>query len=160
MNEAKRIAQNLSCTISGEAWYGDSLQEILKDVSAEQAASHPIIGAHSIWELLSHVDAWVGFALRAIDGVPIPAWPGLPVELDWPPVTDTSNPAWAQTIDTFFSDHLRLVEKIEGFADERLETAVPGRTYDFYRLFQSTIQHGIYHVGQIALLKKVSNASN
>ncbi len=30
----------------------------------------------------------------------------------------------------------------------------PGRTYNFYRLFQSMTQHAVYHSGQIALLKK------
>ena len=42
------------------------------------------------------------------------------------------------------------------FTDERLDANVPGRTYNFYRLFQSTTQHAVYHAGQIALLKKLS----
>src|ERR1700754_4091118 len=109
MNEAKRIAYQLASTISGEAWYGDSLQEILKDVSGKQAATHPIPSAHSIWELLSHLTAWVEFALGALDGVPIPAWPGMPVELDWPPIIDTTNAAWKCAVDSFFSDHFQLV---------------------------------------------------
>ena len=33
---------------------------------------------------------------------------------------------------------------------------VPGRTYNFYRLFQSATQHAVYHSGQIALLKKMA----
>jgi len=49
-----------------------------------------------------------------------------------------------------------LVETIKTFTDERLEATVPGRTYDFYRLFQGVTQHAIYHAGQIALLKKIS----
>jgi hypothetical protein len=47
-----------------------------------------------------------------------------------------------------------LVEAIKGFGDSRLEATVPGRPYKFYRLFQSTTQHAVYHGGQIALLKK------
>ena len=46
------------------------------------------------------------------------------------------------------------------FSDERLEDIVPGRTYNFYRLFQSMTQHAVYHSGQIALLKKVTAESN
>jgi hypothetical protein len=125
-------------------------------VSAKQAATHPIPGAHSIWELISHLTAWVEIALGALDGVPIPPWPGMPVELDWPPVIDTSNPAWKHAVDSFFAKHFRLVERIKAFTDERLESVVPGRSYDFYRLFQSTVQHAVYHAGQIALLKKAS----
>jgi uncharacterized damage-inducible protein DinB len=32
---------------------------------------------------------------------------------------------------------------------------VPGRAYNFYHLFQSMMQHAVYHSGQISLLKKM-----
>jgi hypothetical protein len=153
--ECDRIACQLASTIDGEAWYGDSLQEILKDVNAKQAQAHPIPHAHSIWELLCHLESWVKFALGAVDGVPIPAWPAMAIELDWPAVSDTGESAWKQTVDSFFSHHLKLVQTIKAFSDERLEANVPGRIYNFYRLFQSAIQHAVYHAGQIALLKKM-----
>jgi DinB superfamily len=153
--ECNRIAYQLASTVNGEAWYGDSLRQILKDVTPKQAQAHPIPNAHSIWELLCHVESWVKFALGAVAGTPIPPWPAMPVELDWPAVTDTSDPAWKQAVDSFFSHHLKLVETIKGLTDERLEATVPGRTYNFYRLFQSTTQHAVYHAGQIALLKKM-----
>jgi uncharacterized damage-inducible protein DinB len=156
--ECNRIAYQLASTISGEAWYGDSLRKILENVTAQQAQAHPIANAHSIWELLYHVEAWVKFALGAVQGTPIPPWPAMPVELDWPPVTDTSEQGWKQAVESFFSAHLKLVEEIKAFADERLEVTVPGRTYNFYRLFQSTTQHAVYHAGQIALLKKIASA--
>ena len=153
--ECNRIAFQLESTINGEAWYGDPLREIIADVSAKEAQAHPIANAHSIWELLYHVEAWVKFAIGAIDGTPIPPWPAMPVELDWPAVPETSERAWKQAVASFFSHHLKLVAKIKGFTDEGLEETVPGRTYNFYRLFQSTTQHAVYHAGQIALLKKI-----
>jgi len=153
--ECHRIADQLSATIDGKAGYGSSLREILKDISAQQAQAHPVADVHSIWELLHHTDRWVQFAIGALDGVPIPPWPGMPAEMDWPPVTDTSETAWNRALESFFSRHLQLVERIKSFADEQLEAAVPGRTYNFYRLFQGTMQHAIYHAGQIALLKKL-----
>ncbi|HET7209939.1 MAG TPA: DinB family protein [Terriglobales bacterium] len=153
--ECHRIAYQLASTINGEAWYGDSLCQVLAGVTTHQAQAHPIPNAHSIWELLCHLEAWVKFALGAVNGVPIPAWPAMPVELDWPSVADTSESAWKQAMNSFFSHHLQLVERIKTFPDERLEGTVPGRTYNFYRLFQSTTQHAVYHSGQIALLKKM-----
>ena len=89
-------------------------------------------------------------------GTPIPPWPAMPKGLDWPLVTQTTDAAWQQAVKSFFANHLKLVEAIRGFGDQRLEETVPGRTYNFYRLFQSTIQHATYHAGQIALLKKAS----
>ena len=153
--ECSRIAYALASAINGEAWYGNSLREILKSVTAEQAQRHPLPNAHSVWELLRHVDAWAKFALGAVQGTPIPPWPAMPVELDWPTVPDPSEPAWKLAMDEFFEHHLKLVDVIGAFNDERLEATVPGRSYNFYRLFQSATQHAIYHAGQIALLKKM-----
>src|SRR5215467_12159064 len=155
MTECTRIADQLASSINGEAWYGDSLRQILDGVTAKRAAAHPLPNAHSIWELLVHIEAWVKFARAAVDGVPIPPWPAMPIELDWPVVNDTSDRAWKQALESFFAGHLNLVEAIRAFPDKRLDDTVPGRTYNFYRLFQSTTQHAVYHSGQVALLKKV-----
>lgn len=154
--ECNRIADQLASTVNGEAWYGDSLREILAGVTAAQAQAHPMPQAHSIWELVLHVEAWVKFACGAVQGTPIPPWPAMPIELDWPPVTAASEQAWQDAVRSFFATHMKLMEAIKGFADERLEATVPGRTYNFYRLFQSTTQHAVYHSGQIVLLKKMS----
>ncbi|HEY6253249.1 MAG TPA: DinB family protein [Candidatus Angelobacter sp.] len=152
--ECNHIAEQLASTINGEAWFGDSLREILDGVTARQAEAHPIAKAHSIWELVLHVDAWVKFGLGAIQGTPIPAWPAMPKELDWPLVTQTGEAAWKQALQSFFDNHMELVEAIKAFGDKRLAATVPGRKYDFYHLFQGTTQHAVYHAGQISLLKK------
>ncbi|HZE82316.1 MAG TPA: DinB family protein [Candidatus Polarisedimenticolia bacterium] len=153
--ECNRVAHQLASTINGEAWYGESLREILAGVTGEQAQAHPIPNAHSIWELVLHVEAWCQFAIGAVHGTPIPPWPTMPKELDWPPVTGTGEQAWKDAVQSFFTSSLKFVGAIQGFSDERLEDAVPGRTYNFYRLFQSMTQHAVYHSGQIALLKKM-----
>jgi hypothetical protein len=53
--EINRLEEQLSRTIEGEAWHGPSVLESLAGISAAQAASHPIAGAHSIWELVLHI---------------------------------------------------------------------------------------------------------
>lgn len=153
--ECTRISKAIHSAISGEAWYGDSLQKILTNVTAEQAKARPIANAHTIWELLVHIEAWVNFCLGAVQGTPIPAWSSMPKEDDWPPVKDTSDQAWKQAVDSFFATHKKLAEAVKTCSDDRLEATVPGRAYSFYHLFQGMIQHAVYHGGQIALLKKM-----
>jgi uncharacterized damage-inducible protein DinB len=153
--ECYRIAYALASAINGEAWYGDSLRKILAKVTAKQAEARPIPNAHSIWELVVHVEAWVKFCLGAVQGTPIPAWPAMPKEQDWPPVIETGEQVWKVAVDSFFSTHLKLVEALKTLSDDRLEATVPGRSYNFYHLFQGMIQHAVYHGGQIALLKKM-----
>ena len=152
--ECKRIADQFASTINGEAWHGDSLREILKDITAKQALAHPIPQAHSIWELVHHLDMWCRLACGAVRGTPIPKWPGMPKEQDWPPVTATDEQSWQQAVKSLFASHLELVEAIKSFGDERLTEIVPGRAYAFYYLFHGWNQHAVYHAGQIAILKK------
>jgi uncharacterized damage-inducible protein DinB len=153
--ECNRIASQLASTIEGEAWYGSSLREIVQNITAKQAQAHPIANAHSVWEIVYHLDAWVKFALAAIHGTPIPKWPGMPKEQDWPPTTASSEDSWQQAMNSLLSNYRKLVQEIKTSTDERLDTAVPGRTYNFYHLFQSMMQHAVYHSGQISLLKKM-----
>ena len=152
--ECNRIADQFATVISGDAWYGDSVQKILSGVTAKQAQTHPAPDGHSIWELVHHVEAWVNFALRAMQGTPIPKWPAMPKEQDYPPVNDTSEQAWDRAMKSFFASHTKLIDAIRGFGDEHLQDTVPGRDYNFNRMLPGMMQHAIYHSGQMAILKK------
>jgi len=78
----------------------------------------------------------------------------MPQEQDFPPIVENDDQAWTRDRTSLYTSHLALAETIEKFGDSRLEEIVPGRPYKFYRLFQSVIQHAVYHGGQIALLKR------
>lgn len=153
-NECQRTAQQLVSNVDGDAWYGDSLRKILAGVTAEQARAHPIPNAHSIWELVLHLNAWVELYSGAIQGKPIPPWPGMPQQVDWPPLQTVDETAWRENVRTLFENHLELADRMAQFADDRLVSTVPGRSYDFRQLFQGASLHAVYHAGQIALLKK------
>lgn len=153
-NECQRTAQQLVSNVDGDAWYGDSLRKILAGVTAEQARAHPIPNAHSIWELVLHLNAWVELYSGAIQGKPIPPWPGMPQQVDWPPLQTVDETAWRENVRTLFENHRELADRIAQFADDRLASTVPGRSYDFRQLFQGASLHAVYHAGQIALLKK------
>ena len=46
------LADQIRRAFRGESWHGPSVLEVLAGVSAEDAAAHPIAGAHSIWEIV------------------------------------------------------------------------------------------------------------
>ncbi|HEX8494958.1 MAG TPA: DinB family protein [Pyrinomonadaceae bacterium] len=152
MQEVIRIGSQLKRAFEGGAWHGPSLQEILADVSAQQAAARPFIGAHSIWEIVLHIAAWQSFATRALEGEPMPT--NLPPEEDWPPVTDTSEAAWQGALTNLGNGNKRLRDALRNLEDEDLNKIVAGREYSVYFLLHGIIQHSLYHAGQIALLKK------
>src|SRR5579862_3014195 len=68
MSQCEQLADQIRRAFDGQAWHGDSMKELLADVSAKQAFAHPVKGAHSIWELLLHVAAWDNAVLRRIGG--------------------------------------------------------------------------------------------
>ena len=151
--ECLHIAEEIRATFEGDAWYGESVQVILRGVTAAQAFAHPIANAHSIWELVLHVSAWAQAAVEALKGVPIPRGPW-PAERDFPPITERNEAAWQQAVNKLLSIHRDFWQAIEKFEDTRLTEKVPGRSYTFYQLFLGWGQHAVYHAGQIALLKK------
>src|SRR5260370_41368205 len=76
-SEASRISDQLRRAFGGDAWHGHSVFEILKGVTAAQAAARPIKNAHSIWELVLHIAAWDGPGLRLLGGAAVgPSRPG------------------------------------------------------------------------------------
>jgi uncharacterized damage-inducible protein DinB len=152
-SESSRIADQLRRAFEGEAWHGPDLKALLSDVKAARAHAHSLAGAHSIWELVLHIEVWTGAALQAIHGTPMPKIVG--TAEDWRQVTDASAEAWSNAIKSLFKTKDELAAAMEQFPDRRLTETVPGRKYDFYYLFHGIVQHSLYHAGQIAILKKV-----
>jgi uncharacterized damage-inducible protein DinB len=154
MPEAARIADQLRRAFDGEAWHGDSVFEILKGVTAAQAAARPIAGAHTIWELVLHIAAWDGAVLRRLGGVALE----LSDAENFPPVSDTSEAAWRAALAQVRRVHEELVAAVAALPDSRLGDLVPGKEgahYNFHYMLHGVVQHELYHAGQIALLKKM-----
>jgi len=151
MAESKRIADQLRRAFEGPAWHGPSLKALLADVTAEKAATRPIPGGHSIWEIVLHVTAWETIALRRLQGGAFEDPPG---EVDWPPVDEVSEKSWQRTLDGLERSNVALREAIELIDDARLNDIVPVKNYSVYYMLHGVIQHDLYHGGQIAILRK------
>jgi hypothetical protein len=151
--ECSRIAEEIKSTLEGDAWYGDSVQKILAGITARQAFARPIASAHSIWELVAHVNVWAQVAVDAINGIPLPKFP-MAKERDFPEITKTDQDSWQAAQQQLFETYRKLCKEIEKLDDSKLEEKVPGRSYNFYHLLHGMAQHAVYHAGQIALLKK------
>jgi uncharacterized damage-inducible protein DinB len=153
MSETTRLADQIHRAFAGDAWHGDSVLELLKGIDAETAASHPIKGAHSIWELVLHIAAWDGAVRERAGGVAVE----LRDKQNFPPVQDKHEAAWRKAIEHLKHTHDELAKAVAAFPDSRLDEQVPGKTesyHNFFYMFSGIVQHELYHAGQIALLKK------
>ncbi len=153
MSEVSTLKGILRSTANGPAWHGPSVAETLEGITADQAASNPLKGAHSIWELVLHMDAWQVFALRMCEGNPVEMLEG---DADWPPVDSTDESAWVKAKVALANHAQRLNELLDEWDDNKLREPVPGREFPFKVLLHGVAHHNIYHAGQIALLKKGS----
>ncbi len=152
MHEVKRIGSQLKRAFEGQAWHGPSLRELLADVTPEQAAARPFPKTHSIWELVLHIEAWTRTVTQCLEGQIMPEQ--LPMVEDWPQVETASVTAWRGALAKLESGQRQLRNALRHLTDENMEQIVPGRAYSFYFMLHGTIQHNLYHAGQIALLKK------
>ncbi|HXE58024.1 MAG TPA: DinB family protein [Gemmatimonadales bacterium] len=161
VRETYRLAAEVHRAYRGDTWHGPSIGELLADVDAAVAASRPIPEAHTIWEIVLHVTAWVREVARRLEGVE----PGLPTPGDWPPVPKPTAEAWEATRAALARAHEELRDALERFPEAQLDELVGedrsaplGTGVSYYRMLHGLMQHDAYHAGQIALLKKAVRA--
>jgi uncharacterized damage-inducible protein DinB len=149
--EVNRLEDQLRRALEGEAWHGPSVLESLAGLSAAQAASHPIAGAHSIWELVLHLGSDYDLVLRRLAG------DGrlLTAAEDWPACPASTEENWQQTVQELKLLNKKLRQAVREFPSERLDDPlVPETPHTAYEQFIGVTQHHLYHAGQIALLKR------
>ncbi len=154
--EVNRLEEQLRRALEGEAWHGPSALELLAGLSAAQAASHPIAGAHSIWELVLHLRSDYDLVLRRLagDGRELAAAEG------WPACAPPTEENWQRTVQELEQRSRNLRQAVRDFPDERLDDLlVPESPYTAYTQFIGVTQHNSYHAGQIALLKRALGAT-
>jgi len=123
---------------------------ILADVSPELAAARPLPEAHNIWELVMHMTFWEEVAIKRLAGERA----GLIEERNFPPTPAPTNENWRKTLDELRSSNGRFREALAKLDSAKLDelSAAGNRTY--YNEAHGLIEHHVYHLGQIAMLKK------
>ena len=148
--ELARIEDQLKRAFEGGAWHGPSVLEVLKGVTASQAAARPLRGAHNIWDLVLHIAAWEDACRRRLEGDRAE----LSDSEDWRAMTGTDEAAWEQLKAMLIEGHRRLRAAIAKTDESRLDEPILSGMPSVYVTLHGVIQHDLYHAGQIAILKK------
>ncbi len=153
---AQQLAGEIKRAFDGPMWHGPAVAELVASVSSEEAAAHPVPGAHSIWELVLHLTAWAEIVRSRLAGT---AAARVTTEEDWPAVADATPAGWKAAV-ARLSDAYRAVATDAGrLDDESLAKVVTGRDHSVSAMLHGVVEHGAYHGGQIAVLKKAIEAS-
>ncbi len=143
MTEVKRIQDQLKRAFEKDAWHGPAVLEVLKGVTAQQAAARSIPNAHSIWEITLHISGWVGVLKSRVEG----KWMDLPEEGDWPSVENTSPAAWEKTLKLLKTRHAGLQKAISRRSAKDLGKPIAKGKSTLYASLHGIIQHDLYHAG-------------
>ena len=151
-NELKMYAAQLNENFSGEPWFGRNIQAILKEINEDIAYQKPN-GQHSILELLYHMINWRLFTINRLEksSATVKSFE----ENDWQVLDHQDKSLWQKGIDQLNDTQQRLLNLINTMKDEDLQTPVHERDYENRTLINGIIQHDIYHLGQIAYIKKM-----
>lgn len=151
MDHPEHLATQIERTVTGPMWHGPALNDVLAGVTSERAAAHLVAGAHSIWEIVRHVIVWTEIARARLKGGrrgdPAP-------EEDWAPVSGAGPGDWKRTLDRLHSSHRELATDARRMDAAQLHVTLSGLDYSAAVRLHGVVEHGAYHGGQIALLKK------
>ena len=157
MSEVQRIVDQLQRAWDGDAFHGPAVRSILEGVTAPHAFARPIAGGHSIGEIALHIGTWEDVVRRRLGGEVIDS---LPDDQDWPTVREASASGWDATRRWLEECHTRLEATVAALPEARLREPVAARDYDVYVMLHGILQHGLYHAGQMALLKKAAEGDS
>lgn len=151
MSQTQQIRDLLDGIYRGPVWYGPTILQNLEGIDAAWALARPIPAAHSIWEIVRHMTAWMDEVIRVLDGE---QYVTLPAEEDWSEIAANDEAAWQSALAILASVHGALCEAVAEFPDSRLQELVVGQDFTYHFMLHGLIQHNVYHNGQIGILRK------
>ena len=153
MESVSRLANHIERTLDGPMWHGPALLELLNGVSPADAGAHPVTGAHSIWELVLHMAVWAEIVRLRLTGQALESPP--PSE-DWPEPAAAGIQSWTATIARLDKSYRDLARAVGGLspADLAVSLTTAHTRHTMGDMLHGVIEHGVYHGGQIAILKR------
>jgi uncharacterized damage-inducible protein DinB len=123
---------------------------ILANISPELAAARPLGDAHTIWELVMHMAFWEEVATKRLQGERA----GLIEERNFPPMPAPTEENWRKALDELRSSNAKFRDAVAKLDPARLDQLSVAGKRTYYDEAHGLIEHHIYHLGQIGMLKK------
>jgi uncharacterized damage-inducible protein DinB len=157
MSVRANLSQKLLTVWNGEPWHGSSSSTILKGVTAAEALAHPLPGAQSIWETLLHMTAWTEETTSRMNGADAKE----PARGDWSAPKGSTEADWIAAQTDLLNARKALLAALEKSHEESMFLQVPTNNNPAFTAgathadtVSGLADHDVYHLGQIAILKK------
>jgi hypothetical protein len=135
----------------GDNLTGSNLKDCLDGVDWRQATQR-VDSLNPIATLVFHVNYYIAGVLQVLRGGPLDIRDRY--SFDCPPIEAEAD--WAKLKEKAWADAEAIARLIEELPERRLaETFVDEKYGDYARNLQGLIEHSYYHLGQIALIRKL-----
>jgi len=137
---------------NGSPWYGETVDAKLSDVSDDNAFQQPISGVHSVGEIVSHMIYWRKALIAKLEGGTFKTSMESPD--NWKNIKELKTSGWKNLKSSFDESQHTITSLLEKQSDDFLKTEY-SQGISMESLIQGIIDHDIYHLGQIGLVKKM-----
>ena len=148
------IIKSFEDTLIGQPWFGRAVYEILCEADESKVNTKPKGTEHSMIDLLWHMNTWAEFALGSLENRSAEEMKSIEAN-DWREI-DPKTHTWKKGLEQLKATHNKIVDILKQKTDDNfLGDIVPLRKFNFRYMLNGLIQHNIYHLGQVAYLKKM-----
>lgn len=151
MSLTKQMAKHVREIHFGGNWTCSNLKDTLVDVSWQQA-TRQVYSFNTIATLVFHVNYFVSAAMRVLQGEALNA--NDKYSFEHPPIFSQED--WDNLVNKTLEDAETFAALIEQLPESKLWETFEDEKYGiYYRNIHGIIEHTHYHLGQIALIKKL-----
>lgn len=155
-NKLQDISKRLNQVFQDDPWYGESIMDVLENLNIDDVNKIPREDFNSIARIVLHMITWREFAIKSFQGDD-----SFNVQQndanDWKEITITTEQEWESLLRKLKETQSNILSILQASQDSILNQKVPTRTYSIEYLLEGIIQHDVYHLGQITLVKKLIN---
>ena len=139
----------------GNPWYGENIVSKLKEITDDLAFIRPLEDVHSIAEVLAHMTYWRKSLISRLNkDESFNA--SVESEDNWRALSQLRAEGWDKVLSDFEASQEAVAEILARQPATILATEYSeGHTFEY--LIQGVIDHDIYHLGQIGLIRKMIN---
>jgi len=151
MSLTTQLAKHLKDVHFGGNWTSSNLKDNLADVTWQQATTK-VYSLNTIATLVFHINYYISAVLKVLQGEPLQA--SDKYSFDLPPILGQKD--WDDLRNKAFADAETFTLLIEQLPEHKLWKNFEDAKYGtYYRNIQGIIEHTHYHLGQIAVIKKI-----
>jgi len=138
---------------NGEPWFGDSFDAKLSGLSEADAFRRPSPVIHSVAELVSHCIYWRQPLIKILQGDT--TYKGsMKDEKNWMNLEKLKPKGWATLLTEWETSQEELISLLSKAPAKFLDQPFQD-SHTMRHLVEGILQHDIYHLGQIGLVKKL-----